>query len=190
MNRFHYDDVVNELSRIAIGYGKPMDSQTVDFYMRILKTFDHAQVMPALHESVAVCKHMPRPADIVSIIKANREKTQHVRYIESVDKGKGRKWDPPKAATSRTPCNPKVAMAWMIYHSVTGLHAWNVDVGAMDLDLVEAIVNKQALKHGVPDCIDERYRMTMAEAQAVIDQFKAAKGEGNNVVSIASKGAA
>lgn len=165
MNRVQYDDIVNELTRIAIGYGKKFDSHQVDFYMRVLRQHEHGMVMAALHESVSACKHMPRPADIVEIIKANREKTSYMRQPDFVNKGAGRPWN--TGNNSQTECHSKIAKAWMIYQTITGLHKWTVDVKSIDQDEVCLIVNQQAQKHGIHNAVFPDHRISQQE----INQF-------------------
>lgn len=140
MNQIWIDSLLNNLS-IAKGFfgAKNWTSEHNKIWQTTLCYHTAEQITAAFTEYYSTGKYMPKPADIMSILKYRYpKKTAADREMEAREAQEKQPWTPP---------DPKISLAFMIYQRYfLEANGWNVELDAMSQDEVLHIVNRQSAK--------------------------------------------
>lgn len=137
--------ITYKLNQTAEFFGKTLSASQINVWMHSLRGYTPEAICEAFDQHFQVGKYMPRPAEIIDLMRQETH-TRHARYQEH------------KSDLGHS--DPRIATAWRIYLKHALSFEMPGDNEAMTLDEAIEIVNQQAVKYDMPDAIEPAYRLS------------------------------
>lgn len=158
------DHVMHRLEQIFEIFGKHVTAGAARIWRDQLAGEDRDLCLQALDDWTRTEKHAPRPCNIKSALDAYRvrsgEKSQRVYRGADLDTRRALQSE---HESTEKPTDPRVTAAWIYYHREIygGPPPGQAEADPVPLTRDEwiEIINREAIRVGLPDAIDPGYRL-------------------------------